>query len=101
MIQEMQALMSRCANWAKEQAIVRQTDEGVEITTAYIDRHNDFLQVLLHRAASGALALAPEGHVPNDFEQSAAERVSKARRSYHVHSVAWSSLAQTRQELST
>ncbi len=31
--------------WLKDKSILRQIDQWVEITTPYLDRHNDYLQM--------------------------------------------------------
>jgi len=45
MINEIQGLVNEYARWLREKTQVRQVDEWVEITTPYLDRHNDYLQI--------------------------------------------------------
>ena len=45
MITEMQALIDRYVAWLKDKTSLRQIDDWIEITTPYLDRHNDYLQI--------------------------------------------------------
>ncbi|MEA2034873.1 MAG: hypothetical protein U9N40_05230 [Euryarchaeota archaeon] len=45
MINEIQSLLDEYTCWLKEKIQVRQVDGWVEITTPYLDRHNDYLQI--------------------------------------------------------
>lgn len=49
MINEIQSLLDEYTRWLKEKTQVRQVDEWVEITTPYLDRHNDYLQIYARR----------------------------------------------------
>jgi hypothetical protein len=44
MIEEVQRLMDQYLAWLKDKTTLRQIDEFVEVTTPYLDRHNDYLQ---------------------------------------------------------
>jgi hypothetical protein len=45
MITEMQGLIDKYLAWLKDKTSLRQIDDWVEITTPYLDRHNDYLQI--------------------------------------------------------
>lgn len=45
MINDIQLLLDQHIAWLKTNTIVREIDDWVEITTPYIDRHNDQLQI--------------------------------------------------------
>jgi len=45
MIGEIQSLLDEYMRWLKEKTQLRQIDDWVEITTPYLDRHNDYLQI--------------------------------------------------------
>lgn len=69
MIEEVRFLVERYSGWLRERTIVREIGERVEITTPYLDRHNDSLQIYAQRAEGGFL-LTDDGYVLEDLELS-------------------------------
>ena len=69
MIQEVQALLDEYATWLKDKTSLRQLDGWVEITTPYVDRHNDYLQIYVRRQ-NGGFVLTDDGYVLSDLEMS-------------------------------
>ncbi len=56
MIEEVQRLIDRYAEWVRDKSAIRQIgDEYVEITTPYLDRHNDYAQIYVRRDNGGFL----------------------------------------------
>lgn len=39
--------------WLKDKSVLRQIDQWVEITTPYLDRHNDYIQIYAKQANCG------------------------------------------------
>ncbi len=69
MTEEIQALLDQYWAWLREKTILRQMNGWVEITTPYLDRHNDRLQIYAMRRGSGYV-LGDGGYVLDDLEQS-------------------------------
>ena len=69
MIDEMQSLLDRYWNWLRDQTSLREVRDWVEITTPYLDRHNDFLQIYAKRQ-DGEFILTDDGYTVADMEQS-------------------------------
>ena len=69
MIEDVQALLDRYWIWLRDQMTVRRIDEWTEITTPYLDRHNDCLQICAKRVNGGFL-LTDDGYMVDDPEQS-------------------------------
>lgn len=69
MIAEVQSLMDRYWSWLKDQTNLREVGDWVEITTPYLDRHNDFLQIYAKRQ-DGGFILTDDGYTVADLEQS-------------------------------
>lgn len=69
MIVEVQSLLDQYWTWLKDQASLRQLEQWVEITTPYLDRHNDFLQIYAKRD-DGVFVLTDDGYTVTDLEQS-------------------------------
>ena len=69
MTEEIQALLDQYWSWLRGKTTLRQINSWVEITTPYLDRHNDRLQIYAMRQGSGYV-LADGGYVLDDLEQS-------------------------------
>ena len=69
MIAEVQSLLERYWMWLRDETILRQIGEWVEITTPYLDRHNDCLQIYAKRD-DGGFVLTDDGYTVADLEQS-------------------------------
>lgn len=80
MIQEVQALLDAYVAWLKDKTTLRQLpNEWVEITTPYLDRHNDYLQIYA-RKRDGDFVLTDDGYVIDDLQQSGCRLDSRKRR---------------------
>jgi hypothetical protein len=79
MITEMQALIDRYLAWLKDKTSLRQIDDWIEITTPYLDRHNDYLQIYAKRLNGGYL-LTDDGYVLEDLQQSGCRIESPKRQ---------------------
>lgn len=69
MINEVQSLLDQYWTWLRDKTILRQINDWVEITTPYLDRHNDHLQIYAKRR-DGGFVLTDDGYVLQDLEQS-------------------------------
>ena len=69
MIADVQSLLDRYWMWLRDETILRQIGEWVEITTPYLDRHNDCLQIYAKRD-DGGFVLTDDGYTVADLEQS-------------------------------
>ena len=69
MINEVQALLDQYWAWLRDKTVLRQVNDWVEITTPYLDRHNDHIQIYAKRD-DGAFLLTDDGYVLQDLEQS-------------------------------
>lgn len=78
MIDEIKTLLDNYISWLKDNTTLRQIDDWVEITTPYLDRHNDLLQIYAKRANSGFI-LTDDGYIIEDLEQSGC-RLETAKR---------------------
>lgn len=69
MIDEIQNLLERYRAWLKDKTVLRQVNDWVEITTPYLDRHNDYLQIYAQRQ-NGDYILTDDGYVLHDLVSS-------------------------------
>ena len=74
-----QALLDQYRIWLGDKTTLRQVKEWIEITTPYLDRHNDCLQIYAKRADGGFL-LTDDGYVIEDLEQSGCKIEGGRRR---------------------
>ena len=69
MIDEIEALLDQYRDWLKDKTSLREVRDWVEITTPYLDRHNDYLQIYARRE-NGGYVLTDDGYVLDDLAQS-------------------------------
>jgi len=79
MIKDVQRLMDAYHAWLKDKSVLRQIDQWVEITTPYLDRHNDYVQIYAKRA-NGGFILTDDGYTIDDLEQSGCKLESRKRQ---------------------
>lgn len=67
MIDEIENLLDNYSRWLKDKTILKKIESGwIEITTPYLDRHNDCLQIYARRDGNG-LQLTDDGYIINDL----------------------------------
>lgn len=69
LIDEIRHLLDQHGAWLKHQTSLRQVKDCVEITTPYLDRHNDYLQIYVKKCDRGFL-LTDDSYVIEDLERS-------------------------------
>ncbi|MCY4290961.1 MAG: DUF1829 domain-containing protein [Roseovarius sp.] len=69
MIYDIQALLDSYSAWLKDRTKIREIEDHVEITTPYLDRHNDYLQIYAKRTNDG-FVLTDDGYILDDLELS-------------------------------
>jgi len=69
MISDIQRLLNGYLQWLNESISLRQIDEWVEITTPFLDRHNDYLQIYV-RKDNGGYILTDDGYILEDLKMS-------------------------------
>ena len=79
MIEEVQRLMDQYLAWLKDKTTLRQINDFVEVTTPYLDRHNDYLQFYVSRNKNG-FVLTDDGYVIEDLRRSGCKLESHKRR---------------------
>lgn len=69
-VAEIEKLLNDYRAWLKDKTTLREVDDTwVEITTPYLDRHNDFLQIYA-RQENGGFLLTDDSYVIHDLEAS-------------------------------
>ena len=68
MIQQLENLMNEYTRWLKDKTVVKQVDNShwVEITTPFLDRHNDCLQIYVREDGDGFI-LTDDGYTISDL----------------------------------
>lgn len=79
MIQDIQRLLDAYHAWLKDKTALRQIDQWIEITTPYLDRHNDYIQIYASKA-NGGYVLTDDGYTLDDLEQSGCKLQSPKRQ---------------------
>ena len=78
MILEVQRLLDQYQAWLRDKTSLRQIDEWVEITTPYLDRHNDCIQIYARKQNDGYV-LTDDAYTISDLETSGC-RIESPRR---------------------
>ena len=81
MIQDIQNLIDDYHVWLKDKTVLHQIDQWVEITTPYLDRHNDYLQIYVKKTNGGFL-LTDDGYIIDDLKQSGCKLDSHKRQEF-------------------
>lgn len=80
MINEIQNLLDEYIHWLKDKTKLRQVNEKwIEITTPYLDRHNDYLQLYAKREQD-KFFLTDDGYIIQDLVQNGCKLDSKKRK---------------------
>ena len=79
MIDEIQKLLDQYLAWLRDKTTLRQVKDWIEITTPYLDRHNDYLQIYVKREISGFI-ITDDGYTIEDLRLSGCELESRKRR---------------------
>lgn len=79
MINEIQHLLDQYIAWLKDKTMLRQVNGWVEITTPYMDRHNDYLQIYVKKEKGGFL-LTDDGYIIEDLQRSGCKLDSPKRQ---------------------
>lgn len=79
MISEIQSLLEKYSAWLKKKTSLRQLDGWIEITTPYLDRHNDQIQIYAKGSDDGYL-LTDDGRTIADLNLSGCSLESQKRQ---------------------
>lgn len=79
MIEEVSKLMDQYWKWLRDKTKLREVNDHIEITTPYLDRHNDRLQIYASKS-NGHFALTDDGYTIQDLQSSGCELKTKKRR---------------------
>ncbi|MCY7389093.1 MAG: DUF1829 domain-containing protein [Burkholderiales bacterium] len=76
---DIQKLLDEYVVWLRDKTSLRQIDDWIEITTPYLDRHNDYVQIYAKKS-NGAYVLTDDGYTVDDLEQSGCKLNSPKRQ---------------------
>ena len=67
MYEEIEVLLGAYSRWLKDKTVLKRiSDDWLEITTPYLDRHNDYLQIYI-RKENNKFILTDDGYIINDL----------------------------------
>jgi len=80
-IDEIKVLLDEYTSWLRDKTSLRKiNNQWVEITTPFLDRHNDYLQIYA-KSEDGEYVLTDDGYTIQDLEQSGCLLESQKRKS--------------------
>jgi len=68
-MEEIKTLMDQYVAWLGSKTTLRQAADWIGITTPYLDRHNDYLQIYARRQ-NGNYILTDDGYILDELELS-------------------------------
>lgn len=80
MLNEIAVLVDKYQAWLRDKTVLRQLANHVEITTPFMDRHNDYLQIYVKKE-NGGYVLTDDGYIVEDLELSGCMLHSPKRQS--------------------
>ncbi len=80
MIDEFKKLIDDYLKWLKDRTLLKSIEDWIEITTPYIDRHNDYIQIYAKKDDFGNILLTDDGYTINDLELSGCNLDSPKRQ---------------------
>lgn len=82
MIAEFEQMLNQYYTWHKDNMRLRIVNDAVEISTPYLDRHNDCLQILVRSSDNGEYVLSDDGYTLDDLEMCGYNIKSPSHQSY-------------------
>ena len=80
MIDEIRTLLDQYSQWLRDKSVLREVnDQYVEITTPFLDRHNDYAQIYVRRENGGYL-LTDGGETIEDLRSSGCDLETRKRK---------------------
>lgn len=73
-------LINDYANWIKNEISIQKTGEYFAITTPYLDRHNDYLEIYVKQEKDGTIELTDDGNIIDDLEMSGVNILGTPKR---------------------
>ncbi|MDD2263275.1 MAG: DUF1828 domain-containing protein [Clostridia bacterium] len=83
---ELQSLANQYSIWLKDKTILRVINEHGEITTPFLDRHNDHIQIYVKKQNSGYV-LTDDGYTIKDLETSGCEINTDKRKAILMQTI--------------
>lgn len=81
MIGEIQKLIDNYSSWLNDKTSLKELSSNwVEITTPYLDRHNDYIQIYVKLDKRGEIVLTDDGYTIRDLKLSGCELNTDKRR---------------------
>lgn len=78
-MKDIKLLLDKYYEWLKDKTIWKEIDQWAEITTPYIDRHNDYIQIYLRKEGNEFL-LTDDSYTINDLLQEGCSLDSEKRQ---------------------
>lgn len=66
--------------WLKENIVEKKTGNCTEITTPFLDRHNDWIQIFVEQLDNGMLYITDDGYILNDLKNCGIDLKTEARK---------------------
>lgn len=78
-MQQTQTLIDQYWSWLREKTTLKQAGDWTEVTTPFLDRHNDHLQVFVKREGN-SIKITDDGYILGDLRLSGCDLSSRKRQ---------------------
>ncbi len=78
----MQKLIDGYYSWLKDNTLTKQVGEYVEITTPFVDRHNDCIQFYAKLQSNGKYYITDDGYTLSDLQMSGVDITTPKRKKF-------------------
>jgi hypothetical protein len=82
MITEIEKLLTEYHDWLKQNTSIKSINDWCEITTPYLDRHNDHIQIFVKSQGNKNFILSDAGYTINDLALSGCQLDTPKRKSH-------------------
>lgn len=77
-------MLTDYANWIKSEISVAKYGEFFELTTPYLDRYNDYLQIYVKQEDDGFITLTDDGYIISNLLSSGVSFRAGSKRAHHL-----------------
>lgn len=76
----MNSFVDEYLKWLKENIVEKKLENCIEITTPFLDRHNDWIQIFVEQLENGRLYLTDDGYILNDLKNCGIDIKTESRK---------------------
>jgi hypothetical protein len=84
---DIQKMVDDYANWLKSEIVISKYNEYYELTTPYLDRFNDYLQIYVKQDENGKITMTDDGYIIGNLLSSGISFKSGSKRKFMLDKI--------------